>query len=152
MMCLLFCLVERVEPKSNINILTQILQHAIIKTEKEYEKMVIWCGNSFSNEKVLEKYKQNSRLVLDYQLAVESYMDFNNQKIEEFSSINKLWAKRKSSSTNEQLDEDQLLDLSCQVLDAYKKLVGKIGEDQFIFYDDGSMIFNWPKKNKGVQK
>ena len=102
---------------------------------------ILWCGKTFNDEKILEEYKQNSRLILDYQLALESYSDFNNQKLEEFYSINKLWAKRKSSETNKQLDEDQLLDLSCQVLEAYKKLVGKIGKEKFMVYDDGSIEY-----------
>lgn len=95
-------------------------------------------GREWQNEELLKKYRENSAKILDCQLALENYEDFNNVVVEKFSNISKNWVEiKKKINTDAQLYEE-----SCNILQNYLALLEEIGRENFTFYKDGSIEYN----------
>ena len=95
-------------------------------------------GREWQNEELLKQYRENSAKILDCQLALENYEDFNNVLVDKFSNISKNWVDiKKKINTDEQLYE-----ASCNILQNYLAILEEIGREKFIFYKDGLIEYN----------
>ncbi len=98
---------------------------------------MIWENIEWKDESLLNEYKKNVGLILDYKLAIENYEDFKNVKLAKFGEIEKLWYDGKKNKST----EIELFNLSQKVLKEYANLVNELGKQNFIFYKNGGIEF-----------
>ena len=99
-------------------------------------------GREWANMELLNSYKTNSGLILDYKLAIENYEDFTGKRVEDFHAIDKLWNDKKS---NTNLNDDEMYNESVAILNKFKALVNSIGCENFTTYKDGSIEYKVKK-------
>ena len=99
----------------------------------------IWNDRVWQDEELLKKFKRNSSIILDCQLAIENYEDFNSQVIEEFQILNNLWKEEKSKKTIN--SDNEMYTISQLYIEKYYQLIDKIGKGNFIFYEDGAVEY-----------
>lgn len=101
-------------------------------------------GRVWSSEEAYLKFKEISKKNFKASLALESYMDFTGDNRKEIKEIFKLvseYYKRKND-----LNANELMDFSNKMSVQYENVFDIIGRENFIFYEDGDINFNWPKK------
>lgn len=81
-----------------------------------------------------------------YQMALENYLD-NTGKDEEL--INEVWEKQaKVREAKFHEPEDKLVEMAKELLEEFKKVVEKVGKENFTFYEDGDLEYNWIKNGR----
>ncbi len=98
---------------------------------------MIWENIEWKDESLLNEYRKNVALILDYKLALENYEDFTNIKLAKFCKIEKFWYDGKRNKST----EVELFNLSKKVLKDYANLVNKLGKQNFIFYKNGGIEY-----------
>lgn len=98
---------------------------------------IVW-----ENEKELEEFRENMRLIIEYALEIESYCDnknINNDKdiINAYKMSSNLTSLSKTKSGFEVLEESR------KVLKVFDDLITKIGRDKFVFHHDKTISYKW---------
>lgn len=103
-------------------------------------------GREWSSEDAYLKFKRNSNRNLNYSLALESYADYSgNNEVYKDIAFTKLKEFRKNKQV---MSENELLQVSEELIVLFDGLVERIGKENFTIYEDGNVNFNWPKKKK----
>lgn len=109
-----------------------------------------FSGKEWQSEDEYFIFKTNRKRYSSLSLAVENYIDFTGKneifKAEAFTKLKELRTNQSNYTTTE------LLSQSLEMVKLFEQLVKEIGLEFFTQYDDGTMTFNWQKKDKGVQK
>lgn len=95
------------------------------------------------DENLLNKFKGISGLILEYKLAIENYEDFNDTCVEDSHKLEAEWRTLRENSSNS--NENDVLNKASEILEKYKGLVSSIGNENFIFYKDGSLEYKVKK-------
>ncbi|MBQ7880303.1 MAG: hypothetical protein IJ358_00450 [Clostridia bacterium] len=100
---------------------------------------MLWNGKEWNDETLLENFKRNNSIILDCQLAIESYEDFRDEIVEDFHNLNKLWKNEKVKSVN--MTDFQIYEISEDFIKRYYKLIENLGKEKFVFYNDGTVEY-----------
>ena len=107
-----------------------------------------FSGKEWQREDDYILYKTYRKRYLNLSLAVENYIDYTGKneifKTEAFTKLKELRTNQSNYTTTE------LLSQSLEIVKLFEALVKEIGFDFFTQCNDGTIIFNWPKKDKGV--
>lgn len=88
--------------------------------------------------------------ILYLDLAFENYDD-DTQNHD--SLLIKTWEKLGYLRENRNiLEENEKLKLSQEILDDFEKILDIVGREKFNIYDDGSILYKWPKKEMRVDE
>lgn len=108
----------------------------------------MWGGRIWKDQEILEKFSHNMGLLLEYQLALESYMLLNdiknNDRIE--NAIKALSDLRKLAKNINDEEEEDLYKETIKIINQFKLLISEIGKEKFIFYDDGTIEYKEKSK------
>ena len=104
----------------------------------------MWGGRVWKNQEVLDNFSNNMGLLLEYQLALESYMLLNNIKNDDRieKAIKALSDLRKRAKIINDEEEVVVCQESTNIIQHFNKLINEIGNEKFIFYDDGTIEYN----------
>jgi hypothetical protein len=88
-----------------------------------------------------QKFNDNMRILLRFQLSLEDYILNTNDDVpllnEAHKDLGYIRSIRKTAS------KEQLLKLSEDTIEKFKKVVDIVGKDKFTFYDDGKISYIW---------
>ena len=100
-------------------------------------------GRVWSSEENYLKFQQNVRKNLKASLALEDYADCEG-KDEIYKDEAFVLLKEFRSKQNE-MTEYELLEITESIIKKFDELFAKIGQEKFVFYDDGDVNYIWEK-------
>lgn len=100
-------------------------------------------GKEWSSEENFLKFKQHLAQILEIQLALENYADDTQNNA--FYS-NESFALLSDLRKNKQVwEEEKLLSTADKILAEFNKILENLGKENFIFYNDGTIEYNYQK-------